>query len=148
VFIDLIQEAFGQYASWQKQGDRRAWDGCVQQLRERVAQAITSCWSKDGQRLLRNLRDNAQQWWYFLEHPEIPPDNNAAERALRLTVTKRKVSGGSRSMARFQQTADLLSVVQTCRRQQRSVMTFFCQALQAIGRKGFAISSLSPLTNT
>ena len=49
-------------------------------------------------------------------HPEVPPDNNQAERSLRLAVTKRKVSGGSRSMERFAQTADLLSVVQTCRR--------------------------------
>ena len=64
----------------------------------------------------RSLRDKAEQWWYFLDHPEVPPDNNLAERSLRLAVTKRKVSGGSRSMDRFAQTADLLSVVQTCRR--------------------------------
>jgi transposase len=44
--------------------------------------------------LLRSLRDKASQWWYFLENPEVPPDNNQAERSLRLAVTKRKVSGG------------------------------------------------------
>lgn len=38
--------------------------------------------------------------------PEVPPDNNQAERSLRLAVTKRKVGGGSRSMQRFAQTAD------------------------------------------
>ena len=81
-------------------------------------------------KLLRSLRDKAQQWWYFLEHPQVPPDNNLAERSLRLAVTKRKVSGGSRSMARFQQTADLLTVIQTCRRQGRSVIEFFQQALR------------------
>lgn len=32
-------------------------------------------------KLLRSLRDKAVQWWYFLEHPEVPPDNNLAERA-------------------------------------------------------------------
>ena len=32
--------------------------------------------------LLRSLRDKAEQWWYFLNHPEVPPDNNLAERAL------------------------------------------------------------------
>jgi transposase len=67
--------------------------------------------------LLRSLRDKAFQWWYFLDYPEVPPDNNQAERALRLAVTKRKVSGGSSSMERFKHTAHLLTVVQTCRRQ-------------------------------
>ena len=52
------------------------------------------------------------------------------ERA-RLAVTLRKVSGGSRSMDRFQHTANLLTVVQTSRRQGRSVIDFFAQALKA-----------------
>lgn len=39
--------------------------------------------------LLRSLRDQANQWWYFLDNPEVPPDNNQAERSLRLAVTKR-----------------------------------------------------------
>jgi len=79
-------------------------------------------------KLLRSLRDKAELWWYFLDHPEVPPDNNQAERSLRLAVTKRKVSGGSRTITRFAQTADLLSVLQTCRRQGRSVIEFFKQA--------------------
>ena len=81
--------------------------------------------------LLKSLRDKAEQWWYFLSDPSVPPDNNKAERSLRLAVTKRKVSGGSRSMKRFEETADLLSVIQTCRFQARSVMTFFREAISA-----------------
>lgn len=45
-------------------------------------------------KLLRSLRDKADQWWYFLDHPEVPPDNNLAERSLRLAVTKRKGARG------------------------------------------------------
>mgnify|MGYP003471281907 CR=1 FL=1 len=82
-------------------------------------------------KILLNLKLKADQWWYFLDHPDVPPDNNLAERALRLAVTKRKVSGGSRTMARFQETANLLSVIQTCRFQHCSVMDFFTQALMA-----------------
>lgn len=33
----------------------------------------------------------------FLEHPEVPPDNNGSERELRSMVTYRKVTGGFRS---------------------------------------------------
>lgn len=83
----------------------------------------------------------------YLEYPHIPPDNNLAERDLRLAVTKRKISGGSRSMERFEQTAKLLSVVQTCRRQGRSVIAFFGQALKAtLGLVTFP--SLIPLSDT
>ncbi len=107
-------------------------------LQSSVDQWINLAGAKAGQ-LLRSLRDKASQWWYFLDHPEVPPDNNQAEResfghasrTLRLAVTKRKVSGGSRSMERFQHTANLLTVVQTCRRQARPVIDFFAQALLA-----------------
>ena len=48
---------------------------------------------------------------YFLDHIEIPPDRNLAERALRLAATKRKISDGSRSMARFEDTVSNLSAI-------------------------------------
>lgn len=72
----------------------------------------------------------------------MPQDFNLAERALRLAVTKRKVSGGSRSMKQFQHTANLLTMVQTCRRQGRSVIDFFEQALKA-HKERFSICSVS-----
>ncbi|BAZ85145.1 transposase IS66 [Dolichospermum compactum NIES-806] len=74
----------------------------------------------------------------------IPPDNNLAERTLRLAVTKRKVSGGSRSMERFQDTANLLTVIQTCRRQGRSVIEFFEQAIKAMVNPNMQTPNLIP----
>ena len=98
--------------------------------------------------LLSKLRDKFDHWWYFQGPPEVPPDNNLAERSLRLAVTKRKVSGGSRSLSRFEDTANLLSVVQTCRRQGRSVISFFACALRAyVGHIG-AFPSLVPFSVT
>lgn len=78
---------------------------------------------------MTSLREKSHQWWYFLEHPEVAPDNNLAERSLRLGVTKRKVSGGSRSMTGFAHTASLLTVIQSCRAQGRSILEFFRQTL-------------------
>lgn len=80
--------------------------------------------------------------------PEVPPDNNLAERSLRLAVTKRKVSGGSRSLTRFEYTASLLTVVQTCRSQERSVIDFFAQALRAHAGNENAQLSLIPFSLT
>ena len=37
------------------------------------------------------------EMFMFVEYPETPSDNNAAERAIRPVVTARKVSGGTRS---------------------------------------------------
>ncbi|WP_051358175.1 hypothetical protein [Rubidibacter lacunae] len=60
----------------------------------------------------------------------------ARERSLRLAVTKRMVSGESPSWSGFEGTADLLSVIQTCRAQGRSAMEFLVEAaaLAARGR--------------
>ncbi|NEQ16995.1 MAG: transposase [Moorea sp. SIO3E2] len=56
-----------------------------------------------------SLRHKSEQWWYFLDYPQVPPDNNRAERSLRLAVTKRKVAGGSRSWNGFERSATILT---------------------------------------
>ncbi|MHC5772121.1 MAG: IS66 family transposase [Nostoc sp.] len=146
-FVDLIDEAFKNYARWFQTLDCASYNDWVNEFKSKlhslIAQWIDLAGATAGQ-LLRSLRDKAHQWWYFLEHPEVPPDNNQAERSLRLAVTKRKVSGGSRSMERFQHTANLLTVVQTCRRQGRSVIDFFVQALIADSDNSLSHPSLLP----
>lgn len=133
-FVDLIDEAFSNYARWFQTLDSTCYNDWVNQFKSKLHSSLNQWIDLAGAtagQLLRSLRDKANQWWYFLDYPEVPPDNNQAERSLRLAVTKRKVSGGSRSMERFQHTANLLTVVQTCRRQGRSVIDFFAQALMA-----------------
>jgi transposase len=166
VFIELINEAFKQHRLWREQGDpltyfqwaidARKCRGFLDlfhahvDFKTRLNQAVQTWLSTVGYAaglLLKSLRDKAAQWWYFLEDPSVPPDNNLAERSLRLAVTKRKVSGGSRSMERFKQTANLLSVIQTCRFQARSAMAFFREAISAHSC-GLAIPSLIPLFST
>jgi transposase len=38
-----------------------------------------------------------KELFVFVADPEVPPENNAAERSLRYVVTSRKISGGTRS---------------------------------------------------
>ena len=150
VFIELIDEAFGQHRLWREEGDLVNYFQWAIDFKARLNQALQTWLSAVGYAaglLLRSLRDKADQWWYFLEDPSVPPDNNLAERSLRLAVTKRKVSGGSRSMERFKQTANLLSVIQTCRFQARSAIAFFRQAISAHSCD-FAMPSLIPLPQT
>jgi transposase len=133
-FVNLIDDAFNNYRQSQLSSDLVSYNNWANQFKFKLVSTLNQWIENAGataSNLLRNLRDKAQQWLYFLDHPEVPPDNNLAERSLRLAVTKRKISGGSRSMERFQDTANLLTVVQTCRCQQRSVIDFFAQALLA-----------------
>ncbi len=55
-----------------------------------------------------------------------------------------QITLGSRSMTRFAQTADLLSVVQTLRRQGRSVIEFFQKALSQESEAEKSSPSLLP----
>ncbi len=48
-------------------------------------------------RLCRRMENHIKELFVFVAHPEVPPDNNAAERSLRPVVISRKVSGGTRS---------------------------------------------------
>ena len=133
-FLELIDEAFRQHRKWREYPEELDYHTWARDFKVRLAELLNTWQGHVGHAaglLLRSLREKADQWWYFLDHPSIPPDNNLAERSLRLAVTKRKVSGGSRSMSRFEQTADLLSVIQTCRFQGKSAMTFFRDAISA-----------------
>jgi transposase len=133
-FLELIDEAFRQHRKWREYPEELDYHTWAREFKVSLAELLNTWQGHVGHAaglLLRSLREKAHQWWYFLDHPEIPPDNNLAERSLRLAVTKRKVSGGSRSMSRFEQTADLLSVIQTCRFQDKSAMTFFRDAISA-----------------
>ena len=112
VFLALIDEAFRAHESWRKTKDLLTYHLWANDFKIRLNEALTTWLSQVGyvaDLLLKSLRDKTEQWWYFLDNPSVPPDNNLAERSLRLAVTKRKVSGGSRSMKRFEETADLRS---------------------------------------
>jgi len=48
-------------------------------------------------KLCRRIGRFIKELFVFVAHPEVPPENNAAERSLRHLVTSRKISGGTRS---------------------------------------------------
>jgi transposase len=56
-------------------------------------------------------------WWVFLERPDVPPTNNASERALRPVVVHRKVSGGFRSGGGAKAYVTFVSIAQTAQKQ-------------------------------
>lgn len=69
--------------------------------------------------------------WTFVDVAGVEPTNNAAERSLRHAVIWRKLSFGTQSErgSRFVET--LLSVIETCRQQDRNVFEFVTESVQA-----------------
>jgi len=72
--------------------------------------------------------------WTFVRVPGIDLTNNAAERALRHAVQWRKTSYGTDSVAGSHFVENVLTVVASCRQQDRNVLDYLtrcCQALYA-----------------
>ena len=72
--------------------------------------------------------------WTFVGVPGLDPTNNAGERALRHAVQWRKTSYGTDSVTGSHFAENILTVVATCRQQERSVLDYLtrcCQALYA-----------------
>ncbi len=69
-----------------------------QRLAARLDELIDTPW-QDAQagRLIKRLRRHRRDLFTFLDHPDVPFDNNLAERAIRPAVIIRKNSYGNRS---------------------------------------------------
>jgi transposase len=71
----------------------------------------------------------------FVRHPELPPTNNEAERALRHAVIARQIGFGTRTREGSLAYSSLLSVIETCRLRNLNPWTIICKII-ADARKG------------
>ncbi len=71
----------------------------------------------DCVRLAKRIRKYVDELVVWLANPDVAPDNNAAERALRPAVVTRKTSFGSHSKSGAQAFARLLSVIMSWSKQ-------------------------------
>jgi transposase len=78
--------------------------------------------SKKGQALQRRYRKHREELFVFLYRADVPPDNNASERALRNSVVHRKVSGGFRSAWGAAAYATVATVIGTAKKQGQRVL--------------------------
>jgi transposase len=81
--------------------------------------------------LSAHLWQHVDEWFTFLNHPEVEPTNWEAEQAIRPAVVNRKVWGGNRTWAGARAQETLMSVLETCRRAGRSGLDFVSQTLRA-----------------
>ncbi len=81
--------------------------------------------------MCRELHEHREWLWTFLEVEGVEPTNNAAERSLRQAVIWRKLSFGTQSAGGSRFVETLLSVIETCRQQERSVLDHVTSAVTA-----------------
>jgi transposase len=85
------------------------------------------------EKLSQHLWNHLEEWFTFLDHPEVEPTNWEGEQAIRPAVVNRKVWGGNRTQAGARAQAVLMSVLETCKRAGQSALDFVSQTLRAFG---------------
>jgi transposase len=71
---------------------------------------------------IKRLRKHRDFVFTFLQYPEVPPDNNGSERAIRNAKVKMKVSGQFRSLAGAESFAILRSIIDTAKKNSQNVL--------------------------
>jgi transposase len=85
------------------------------------------------QTLSEHLWKHLEEWFTFLDHPEVEPTNWEGEQAIRPAVVNRKVWGGNRTWPGAHAQEVLMSVLGTCSRTGRSSLEFVSQTLRSFG---------------
>jgi hypothetical protein len=84
--------------------------------------------------VLKEMRDHQPDLLRVLERPEVPLHNNASESDIREYVTKRKVSGGTRSTAGRRCRDTFVSLKKTCRKLGINFWTYLQDRVRGLGR--------------
>jgi transposase len=133
---DLLRPTKEFFALWQKVRDgtlsRPAFREQLAPIRQRVESVLLRGYFDGRVRgFCTDLYEHRERLWAFVEVEGAEPTNNAAEQALRHAVIWRKLSFGTQSAAGSRFVERLLTVIETCRRQDRDVFAWLTEAVQS-----------------
>jgi transposase len=133
---DLMRPTKEMFALWAKVRDgtlsRDQFQRRMQPIRQQVESLLLRGYFKASVRgFCKELFEHSERLWVFVDVEGVEPTNNAAERSLRHAVIWRKLSFGTQSPAGSRFVERLLTVIETCRRQDRDVFAWLVQAVQA-----------------
>ena len=117
--------------TWTRSTFRR-YVGFLRGLVREELEAGTHCACPKTAATCRELRAVEPALWTFVRVAGIEPTNNAAERALRHAVQWRKTSYGTESATGSHFVENILTVLTTCRQQERNVLNYLTQCCQAL----------------
>jgi hypothetical protein len=124
-------------------------DEAVQRMQQEVIDMIRAegVANHDIERLLKRCEKYADQFFTYLAHEGIPPDNNMAERMLRPFVVQRKISGNFINETVMESQAGLYSLLQTAGRNDgdfSAVLDALLRGKQDLVIKHLGLSDLVP----
>jgi transposase len=133
---DLMRPTRALFVLWQKVRDgtlsRAAFVEQMKPIRAEVESLLLrGYFNARVHGFCKGLWEHRQNLWTFVEVEGVEPTNNAAEQALRQAVIWRKLSFGTQSAEGSRFVERLLTVVETCRRQQRNVLAWMVEAVEA-----------------
>jgi transposase len=133
---DLMRPTKEMFALWKKVRDgtlsRRHFQQQMQPIRVQVEGLLLRGYFNAHVRgFCKELWEHRERLWVFVDSEGIEPTNNAAEQALRHAVIWRKLSFGTQSASGSRFVERLLTVIETCRRQNRNVYAWLTDAVAA-----------------
>jgi hypothetical protein len=103
----------------------------------RLQELLDEPWQdKNARRLVKRLRRHQNELFTFLDHPEVPYDNNTGERAIRPAVIIRKNSYANRSEAGADMQAVMMSIFRTLKQRGHNPLQTVVQALRTYLQTG------------
>jgi transposase len=133
---DLMRQTRKLFELWHKVRDgtmsHSTFQRQVQPIRQTVdALLLRGYFNALTHGFCKELWEHRQRLWTFVDVEGIEPTNNAAEQALRHAVIWRKLSFGTQSASGSRFVERMLTVVETCRRQNHAVFAWLMEAVQA-----------------
>jgi hypothetical protein len=144
----LIHEALKLVIDRERIGEKE-YDRSVANLHIRLADIFgISYRNADCKRLSKRLAKYSNELLTFLLHPNVPANNNHAERQIRFAVIMRKNYFGNRSMRGAETQAILMSIFRTCQLRGIDPISFLADSVAAAIRSGspLLIPNLSQTT--
>ena len=135
---DLMRPTCELFRLWARYRDgtltRRGWLKLMPPIRSEIDTLLLRGVYSESARLrgmCHPLYAHRNRLWTFLDDDGIEPTNNASERALRHAVIWRKLSFGTQSAAGSRFVETMLTVIESCRQQNRSVFDFVARTVAA-----------------
>ena len=147
---DLLTQAELMFQWWHQVRDgtmsRTTFQEKMQPLQRKVGQLLRQGAACDHKRTAGTCRDilkREQALWTFVRFEGVEPTNNLAERQIRPSVLWRNHSFGTQSQTGSRFVERIMTVVATCKQQQRNVLDYLTNACEAANR-GQPAPSLLP----